>query len=70
MKKTVEELLELAGGVNRMLSPSDSLTELIETVTAQYDGDELWEDELDLVAAAGKVPDKPTGGTNHKESTR
>lgn len=66
MKTTVEELLELADDMNKMLSPSDSLSELIEDVMAQYGGDELWEDELELVAAAGKVPDKPTDGMDHK----
>ncbi len=66
MKTTVEELLELAGDVDRILSPSDRLSELMEAVMAQYDEDELWEDELDLVAAAGKGPEKPTDGMNHK----
>lgn len=64
--KKVEELLELAGDVNRMLSPSDRLSELIEAVTVRYGGDELWEEELKLVAAAGKVPDKPTDRMNYK----
>lgn len=59
MNTKVEELFELAGDVNKMLSPSDRLSELIEAVTARYGDDELMEDELDLVAAARKVPDKP-----------
>ncbi len=66
MKTTVEELLELAAEMNRMLSPSDRLSELVEATMARYSDDELCEEELELVAAAGKVPDKPTDGMNHK----
>lgn len=66
MKRMVEELLELASDMNRMLSPSDKLSELIEATMARYGADELWEEDLDLVAAAGKVPDNPTNRLNHK----
>lgn len=66
MKTRVEELFELAGDVNKMLSPADRLSELIEATVARYGDDELLEDELELVTAAGKVPDKPTGGMNSK----
>lgn len=71
MKRRVEELLKLAGDVNQMLSPSDRLSELIEATTARYSDenlfeDELFEDELELVAAARKVPDKPADGRNSK----
>lgn len=66
MKTRVEGLLELAGNMNKMLFPSDKLSELIEVTTTRYGDDELSENELDLVAAAGKVPDKPTDGINYK----
>lgn len=59
MKIKVEELLEFADRMNKALSPSDRLSELIEASTAQYENDELFEDELELVAAARKVSDNP-----------
>lgn len=59
MKIKVEELLEFADRMNKTLSPSDRLSELIEASTAQYENDELFEDELELVAAARKVSDNP-----------
>lgn len=59
MKIKVEELLEFADRMNKALSPSDRLSELIEASTAQYENDELFGDELELVAAARKVSDNP-----------
>lgn len=59
MKARIQELLELAGNINNMFSPSDRLSELIEATTARYKEDELSEDELEVVAAARKVPGKP-----------
>lgn len=59
MKIKVEELLGFAGRMNNAFSPSDRLSELIEACTAQFENDELFEDELELVAAARKVSDNP-----------
>lgn len=59
MKTRIKEFFELVGDVNKMLSPSDRLSELMEAATVRYGNDELSEDELELVAAARKVPDKP-----------
>lgn len=64
MKRKVEELLEFAGCMNKALSPSDRLSELIEASIAQYENDELFEDELELVAAARKVSDNPVDRKN------
>ena len=59
MKIKVEKLLEFTDRMNKAISPSDRLSELIEASTAQYENDELFEDELELVAAARKVSENP-----------
>ena len=59
MKIMVEKLLEFTDRMNKAFSPSDRLSELIEASTAQYENDELFEDELELVAAARKVSENP-----------
>jgi hypothetical protein len=54
MEKNIENILLTIAEQQEVLHPQDALTKLIDTVANMYvDDDELCEDELEKIAAAG-----------------